>query len=243
MARRKAIEEYFPPVDELAELPMEELGLCILNYLCDMEELNERGQLNRYNFMLAIGRSALKDFEKNIAEGLHWLDREVLIAARPGQDGSWIFVTRNGWRLYQSSDLRSYLFSAIIPRGSLNPVLENKARHLFLRGDYDTAIFQAFKEVEITVRKASGYGNDMYGVPLMRKAFSVDDGPLTDLEQEEPERQAVSHLFAGALGLFKNPTSHRDVNIDDPYEAAELMLFANYLIRFVERRADSGDEE
>jgi hypothetical protein len=73
----------------------------------------------------------------------------------------------------------------------------------------------------------------------MRQAFgsSKTPGPLADMSQVAGEQEAVSHLFAGAIGLFKNPGSHRDVNIDDPLEAAELVLLADRLIRIAERHA------
>jgi uncharacterized protein (TIGR02391 family) len=115
-------------------------------------------------------------------------------------------------------------------------VLASKAKPSFLRGDYDSAVFQAFKEVEVRVRKLSAAASSDLGVKLMRKAFNADIGPLTDQTEERSEKEAVGNLFAGAIGLFKNPTSHRDVNFDDPAEVAELIMLADLLIRIAERR-------
>src|SRR5689334_15036267 len=56
----------------------------------------------------------------------------------------------------------------------------------------------------------------------MRKAFDVETGPLTDTTTEPSERQALSDLFAGAIGTYKNPHSHRDVLLTDPAEAVEI---------------------
>ena len=106
-----------------------------------------------------------------------------------------------------------------------------------MRGDYDTAIFQSFKEVEVRVRQACGFGNDKIGTDLMRAAFHLDSGPLTDRNSVIGERQSSSDLFAGAIGIMKNPGSHRDTQLDDPQEAAEMILFANYLLRVVDRAA------
>jgi len=42
-------------------------------------------------------------------------------------------------------------------------------------------------------------------------------------------------LFRGAIGTFKNPSSHRAVNYDDPVLAAEVVLLADLLMRLLDR--------
>ena len=69
----------------------------------------------------------------------------------------------------------------------------------------------------------------------MRKAFG-EDGPLTDMTAEKGERERRSDLFAGAIGSYKNPHSHRDVHMEDPEEALEIILLANHLLRIVDAR-------
>lgn len=144
-----------------------------------------------------------------------------------------VYVTRRGEQVLDEGLQRH----KIIERLDVDVVAAlEPAKELYLQGRFDTAAFEAMKAVEVRVRALSGFGNDLLGVSLMRKAFGAN-GPLADDNAEPGERDAISNLFAGAIGTFKNPSSHREVNYDDPTEAAEVVLLADLLMRLLQRRA------
>ena len=111
---------------------------------------------------------------------------------------------KSGMRpLRTRDDVSAYREANRLPRQQLHPRITQKVSASFLRGDYDTAVFQAFKEVEVRVREAARCADTDVGVRLMRKAFDKN-GPLADAEAPEAEREALAHLFAGAIGSYKN---------------------------------------
>lgn len=104
----------------------------------------------------------------------------------------------------------------------------------FLIGEYELAAFAAMREVEIRVRELAGTESLLIGVKLMRTAFG-EGGALADPKLDPGERVGRMELFAGAIGTFKNPPSHRQVNYSDPTEASEVVLLADLLMRLLDR--------
>jgi uncharacterized protein (TIGR02391 family) len=174
--------------------------------------------------------------ERAIAEAWCWLEIQGFLAPDPREGKEWRFLTRRARRHRTSEDVTAFRKASALPQFFLHPRIQEKIWGTFLRGDHDTAVFQAFKEVEVAVREVCAYEATDFGVPMMRRAFAPDTGPLSEQSTPKGEQQALSDLFAGAIGSYKNPQSHRHVGIPSAEEAAEMIMLASHLLRIVEAR-------
>lgn len=176
-----------------------------------------------------------------LVEAWNWLQREGFLIQSATQAG-WFFLSRRSQSLKSKTDFDEYRKANLLPKAQLHPVIAAKVYPAFLRGEYDTAVFQAFREIEVAVRRAGGFPDDLIGTKLMRDAFRPDTknqslpaGPLTDVTLPLAEQEAMSNLFAGAIGLYKNPQSHRNVPTEAT-DGAEVIFFASHLLRIVDGR-------
>ena len=230
--------------EDLVRLEPEEISDAILQWIGSIPDDERRSWLNRRSFGMHCARSWNGDSQimellsRVLLEGWMFLEHEGLLIPQPGDDAGWMGVSRRGEQLLKLRDFGVYRAARMLPREIVHPLLWDRVRPNFLRGDYEGAVFEAYKAVEIRVREACAFSNSEYGVAMMRKAFHPETGPLTDASSTQAERQATADLFAGAMGRFKNPGSHRNVDIGGPVPAAELVLFASHLMRIVEDRKE-----
>jgi uncharacterized protein (TIGR02391 family) len=247
-----SIPSLVPNPDDLLALEVEELAGVLLTHL-NSHDSNVRtgavqlGQVNQYNFFNNLrqhpdypGRQP--EVSQALVEAWAWLESEGILIRDADQSGHSFFLSRRGIRLKSRPDFSAYRKASLLPKGQLHPLLAAKVYPAFLRGEYDTAVFQAFREVEVSVRAAGQFEAESVGQELMRDAFRPANpnktgsatGTLTDSALPIAEQEAMMFLFSGAIGLYKNPQSHRNVPTD-AVDAVEVILFASHLLRMIDR--------
>jgi uncharacterized protein (TIGR02391 family) len=152
------------------------------------------------------------------------------------------FPTKHGIQFKEEQFQRLMGKWTLTPLLLYHPLIIKKAYPSIKKDEYDTAVFKAFKAVEIRVRELSRLPNEMVGVDLMRKAFAPDNGPLSDKTAPKAEREALSHLFSGAIGCYKNPISHREVQFTFN-EAFEMLLLGSHLLSILDKIVGKREKE
>ncbi len=232
------MDDWPPTSEEILDLPIDDLGIRLLRELKKYPRNIHRGNLIAANHSLNLRINDLSiTVWRAIGEAYDWLMFNGYLSNNPGPDNSdFANVTRLGLKLLEETD--PLIMDRALRRIGLDlhPLIAHRVRREFLSGEYESAVLMAFREVEIRVRNLGAFDNSKIGVKLMQEAFSPNvPGPLLDSTLERGEQEAMMYLFAGAIGSFKNPSSHRQVDYGDATVASEAVLLADLLLRILDR--------
>jgi uncharacterized protein (TIGR02391 family) len=165
------------------------------------------------------------------------LERWELIEPADDMNGrnGYLVLTEKGRTTTERTDFERIRVRGFLREEMLHPLLQGKVYSYFAGDDLGTAVFEAFKTVEIEVRGAGHYAEKEVGKTLMFKAFAVG-GPLAKSGDDKTDCEAVGGLFAGALSRFRNPGAHTNRTFQDVLEAMEELMLASRLLRIVDER-------
>ena len=241
--------EILPNAEDLLNLEPEELAGPLLVSLQDTEQILRDSVISHNNMKHTIDRNSHVNYPYGchedvlfaLMEAWQCLLSEGFVAPiptdlphnYPSYSVTTYFVTRRGKKIETLEDFEAYRKADLLRKHQLHPIIADKVWFIFAQGSYGTAVLEAYKQVEIAVRETGDYEENDRGTDLMRKAFHVTNGNLTDKSRLPAVKQAMSDLFAGAIGLYKNPSSHHEVEFA-PEEAAEIIIIASHLLRIVD---------
>jgi uncharacterized protein (TIGR02391 family) len=143
------------------------------------------------------------------------------------------FPTKIGFRFPEREFSRVIKEYTLLPQTYIHPLIIKKSFALLESGEFESAVLQAFKCIETSIRDKIRAAPEEIGVKLIRKAFNPEKGDLTNYDLPKAEREAFANYIAGAFGFYKNPCSHRDIELDF-ISAFDRIVVASDLLKIIE---------
>lgn len=226
---------------ELLALDTSELGALLLEYMVTTPQ--QHGRLTHGPSLAGHIVGELQAQHRSpeifsaISEAFQWLLTEGLIcpAIDQHQAYGWFIVTRKGHSAADRAGVKSMISAAQLPAQFLHPAIELRCRGYFLRGDFETAVIMAFRELEIAIRNAMDAEDRLVGIDLAREAFRPKSGLLSNTSALPAEQESLAHLMAGAIGSYRNPTSHRRIALTAE-ETRDQLILASHLMKIIDAR-------
>lgn len=179
-------------------------------------------------------RAARDALKARLRQAWAWLETQGYVAPDHSQGGNWKVLTAEGHAIATSPDVAGTL-RRVQAASQLNIDLHPRLRRAgidatFRSGDTDSAIRDAFADVEDAVRTLAGYGTQDYGVKLMSKALGKK-GAL-GMHVDAQLQVGTQRMFEGAFAVLRNPAGHGPTGLTVE-QAVETVLHADLLMRIL----------
>src|SRR5437870_955557 len=149
-----------PDVEVLLALAPEELAEVVLQLA---QEHKQSNHIHLQSIASHIqGHPALNDgypqnrrneAEQALAEAWNWLSMQGLLIPELGTNGNngWMLLSRRAQTVLANNTFKTYARSVGFPKALLHPSIADEVWLDIVRGDLETAVFKAFRAVEIAV--------------------------------------------------------------------------------------------
>lgn len=167
-----------------------------------------------------------------VCEAWQWLMNQGFLAKYA--DTNRFFVTRKGKENSSQDSMTRYLLSRYLSVDILHPKIQQKVYSDFSQGDFDSAVHKAFKQVEAYARGMGKLDKNLIGAKLFDQFFGGANKCVLPSDYDDKDRTQLLWFFKSSYDLFRNPASHRNVELS-AHEAVEMIMVANHCLRVLER--------
>ncbi len=120
-----------------------------------------------------------------------------------------------------------------MPETYVHPTIVEKCFSLLGSEEYESAVIQAFKAIEVSLRNKINAPKDQFGERLFKTDYSPENGMLTDMSLPKSERFAFYNYISGAFSFYRNPSTHREVELDF-ISAFDKIVVASDLLKAID---------
>lgn len=122
---------------------------------------------------------------------------------------------------------------------NIHPEIAKVSLKLFDNGHYSQATFEAFKYLDLRIKKLSGINESGYKLMMAAFAGNAPKIKLTNLvtSSEVDEQMGFKFIFAGVMSAIRNPRGH-DITSDPIDRCLDHLSVASVLFRRVEERIE-----
>jgi uncharacterized protein (TIGR02391 family) len=229
------IADLFTDATDFMNADVPRLGAALVR-VAQTNHGDQRFQIGDFRSQITIAYGTVHQGSLDaLGQALNWAKHAYLVVEDHSQTQTHVFfrLTPLG-KSFKPADIDVIKLRNILPDYLLHPTVRSACLSIFMAGHFEAAVFEAFKQVEAATREAAGFPLNEHGLPMMTKAFHADNGPLRHDSEVWNERQGLQNMMSGMIGLLKNPRSHRNTDLTDPIEAAEMMVIASFAMRRIE---------